>query len=222
MFQYFYNETLRKLTLAFGGLFDEIYVSKKMSNGESQKTRIPLSFIGKEKFIRRLEEASSISNNIKLETMLPRLAFEMVSLQYDPNRKVNKINKKIRSSGTGENTVYYQGYTEVPYNIRFDLHCFTRNVDDNLQIIEQIIPYFSPEFIVTVKMNNLDIDVDVPIVLTSTNFVGSADGDFLSRRSVISSMSFTAKAHIFGRIIESGSGIIKEVDLNIYEDDTLL
>lgn len=221
MFQYFYNETLRKLTLAFGGLFDEIYISKNMSNGQPQKTRVPLSYAGKEKFIRRIEEASSISNNVKLETMLPRLAFEMLSLQYDPSRKINKINKKFRSSGTGENTVYYQGYTEVPYNVRFDVHCFTRNVDDNLQVIEQIIPYFSPEFIVTLKMNNLDVDVDVPVVLTSTNFAGSSEGDFLTRRAVISTMSFNAKAYVFGRILESGSGIIKEVDINILEDDTL-
>lgn len=219
MFQHFYNETLRKLTLAFGGLFDEIYISKKMSNAEFQKIRVPLSYTGKEKFIRRLEEASSISNNVKLETMLPRLAFEMVQLQYDPSRKINKVNKKFKSVGSGENTVYYQGFTEVPYNIRFDLHCFTRNVDDNLQVVEQILPYFSPEFIVTLKMNNLDTEIDVPIILTSTNFVGSAEGDFLTRRAVISSMSFTAKAHIFGRILESGSGIIKEVDVNIFEDD---
>lgn len=215
MFQYFYNETLRKITLAFGGLFDEIYVSKNTSSGAIERTRVPLTYSGKEKYIRRLTEASSISSNVKIETLLPKIAFEMTTIQYDPSRKVNKINQRTRV--TGEN--YYKAHSEVPYNISFGLYVFSRNVDDNLQIIEQIIPYFSPEFIVTLKMNNLDTNIDVPIVLNSINFTDSAEGSMLDRRTVISSMDFTAKSHIFGRIKETTSGIIKEVDIDILEGD---
>lgn len=215
MFEYFYNETLRKITLAFGGLFDEIYVSKNTSTGNVERTRVPLTYSGKEKFVRRLTEASSISSNIKIETLLPKLAFEMVSLQYDPTRKVNKINQKSKSS----NSNYYKAYSEVPYNIRFGLYAFTRNVDDNLQIIEQIIPYFSPEFIVTLKMNNLDTNVDVPIILNGINFTDSSEGNMLDRRTVISSLDFTVKAYVYNRIKETNSGIIKEVDVNILEGD---
>lgn len=220
MFEYFYNETLKKLTLAFGGLFDEIFVSTTMSNGQVQKTRVPLTYSGKEKFIRRLTEASSISNNVKIETLLPRLAFEMGNLTYDPIRKVNKINRKHKTVGTGQNAVTYKEYSEVPYNIQFNLFCFTRSIEDNLQIIEQIIPYFSPEFIVTLKMNNLDTNIDVPIVLNGVNFSDTYEGDMNSRRVIISSMSFTAKAHIFGKIATGSSGIIKEANINIFEDET--
>jgi hypothetical protein len=219
MFEYFYNQTLRKLTLAFGGLFDEIYVSKDTSDGKIERTRVPLTYSGKEKFIRRINEASSISNNVKIETLLPKMAFEMTNLQYDPSRKVNKINKKFKSSLVNGETYTQQAYAEVPYNVQFSLYCFTRTVDDNLQIMEQILPYFSPEFIVTLKMNEVDTNIDVPIVLNTTNMTEQYEGDMTTRRSVISSFSFTAKAHIFSKV--SGFGIIKEIDINLLEDNTL-
>jgi T4-like virus Myoviridae tail sheath stabiliser len=219
MFQYFYNQTLRKLTLAFGGLFDEIYISKDTSDGKIERTRVPLTYSGKEKFIRRINEASSISSNVKIETLLPKMAFEMTTLQYDPTRKINKINKKFKSSLVNGETYTQQAYSEVPYNVQFSLYCFTRTVDDNLQIMEQILPYFSPEFIVTLKMNEVDTNVDVPIILNTTNMTEQYEGDMTTRRSVISSFSFTAKAHIFSRV--SGFGIIKEIDVNVLEDNTL-
>ena len=219
MFEYFYNQTLRKLTLAFGGLFDEIYVSKDTSDGKIERTRVPLTYSGKEKFIRRINEASSISNNVKIETLLPKMAFEMTNLQYDPARKVNKINKKFKSSLVNGETYTQQAYAEVPYNVQFSLYCFTRTVDDNLQIMEQILPYFSPEFIVTLKMNEVDTNIDVPIVLNTTNMTEQYEGDMTTRRSVVSSFSFTAKAHIFSKV--SGFGIIKEIDINLLEDNTL-
>jgi hypothetical protein len=219
MFQYFYNQTLRKLTLAFGGLFDEIYISKDTSDGKIERTRVPLTYSGKEKFIRRINESSSISSNVKIETLLPKMAFEMTTLQYDPTRKINKINKKFKSSLVNGETYTQQAYSEVPYNVQFSLYCFTRTVDDNLQIMEQILPYFSPEFIVTLKMNDVDTNVDVPIILNTTNMTEQYEGDMTTRRSVISSFSFTAKAHIFSRV--SDFGIIKEIDVNILEDNTL-
>lgn len=221
MFDYFYNETLRKLTLAFGGLFDEIFIQKRTPENAIEKVRVPLTYSSKEKFIRRLNEASSISNNVKIESYLPKMSFNMTNMSYDVLRKVNKINKKFRVTGTGENSKTYQGFTEVPYNVQFELGVYTRNVEDNLQIIEQIIPYFSPEFIVTLKMNNLDAHVDVPIVLTGIGFTDTYDGDFLSRRMVTSTLGFVAKAHLFAKVLESDSGIIKEVDVNVFEDDEL-
>jgi hypothetical protein len=221
MFDYFYNETLRKITLAFGGLFDEIYIEKKTPEDTIERVRVPLTYSSKEKFIRRLNEASSISNNVKIETYLPKMSFSMVNMGYDVSRKVNKVNRKFKVTGTGENSKTYQGFTEVPYNVQFEVGVYTRNVEDNLQIIEQIIPYFSPEFIVTLKMNKLDTHVDVPIVLTGINFTDTYDGDFLTRRMVTSNLNFIAKAHVFAKVLESGSGIIKEVDVNVFEDDEL-
>ena len=222
MFEYFYNQTLRKLTLAFGGLFDEIYVSKDTSDGKIERTRVPLTYSGKEKFIRRINEASSISSNVKIETLLPKMAFEMTNLQYDPARKVNKINKKFKSSLVSGVTFSQQAFAEVPYNVQFSLYCFTRTVDDNLQIMEQILPYFSPEFIVTLKMNEVDTRIDVPIVLNTTNMTEQYEGDMTTRRSVISSFSFTAKAHIFSKVSGlSSSGIVKGISFGLSEDNTL-
>jgi hypothetical protein len=218
MFQYYYNQTLRKLTLAFGGLFDEIFVSNKTSDGVDQKTNVPLTYCGKEKFIRRLTEASSISNNVKIESVIPRLGFEITNIQYDPERHVSKLNSKLRIDSEGGT---HRSYSGVPYNVQFGLYCYSRTIEDNLQIIEQILPYFSPEFIVTLKLNNLDVNVDVPIVLNNVSLNQTYEGDMSTRRSIISTLGFTAKAQIYGKINETGRGIIREADVNIFEDDTL-
>jgi hypothetical protein len=218
MFQYYYNQTLRKLTLAFGGLFDEIFVSNKTSDGVDEKTNVPLTYCGKEKFIRRLTEASSISNNVKIESVIPRLGFEITNIQYDPERHVSKLNSKLRIDSEGGT---HRSYSGVPYNVQFGLYCYSRTIEDNLQIIEQILPYFSPEFIVTLKLNNLDVNVDVPIVLNNVSLNQTYEGDMSTRRSIISTLGFTAKAQIYGKINETGRGIIKEADVNIFEDDTL-
>jgi hypothetical protein len=218
MFQYYYNQTLRKLTLAFGGLFDEIFVSNKTSDGVDEKTNVPLTYCGKEKFIRRLTEASSISNNVKIESVIPRLGFEITNIQYDPERHVSKLNSKLRIDSEGGT---HRSYSGVPYNVQFGLYCYSRTIEDNLQIIEQILPYFSPEFIVTLKLNNLDVNVDVPIVLNNVSLNQTYEGDMSTRRSIISTLGFTAKAQIYGKINETGRGIIREADINIFEDDTL-
>jgi hypothetical protein len=218
MFQYYYNQTLRKLTLAFGGLFDEIFVSNKTSDGVDQKTNIPLAYCGKEKFIGRLTGASSISNNVKIESVIPRLGFEITNIQYDPERHVSKLNSKLRIDSEGGT---HRSYSGVPYNVQFGIYCYSRTIEDNLQIIEQILPYFSPEFIVTLKLNNLDVNVDVPIVLNNVSLNQTYEGDMSTRRSIISTLGFTAKAQIYGKINETGRGIIREADVNIFEDDTL-
>jgi hypothetical protein len=218
MFQYYYNQTLRKLTLAFGGLFDEIFVSNKTSDGVDEKTNVPLTYCGKEKFIRRLTEASSISNNVKIESVIPRLGFEITNIQYDPERHVSKLNSKLRIDSEGGT---HRSYSGVPYNVQFGLYCYSRTIEDNLQIIEQILPYFSPEFIVTLKLNNLDVNVDVPIILNNVSLNQTYEGDLSTRRSIISTLGFTAKAQIYGKINETGRGIIREANVNIFEDDTL-
>lgn len=123
MFQYYYNQTIRKLTLAFGGLFDEIFIENKKSNGATERTNVPLTYSAKEKFVRRLTEASSISNNVKLETVLPILAFDITNIQYDSERHVSKLNTKLR----GNDGNIYSSYSGVPYNIQFGLYSFTRN-----------------------------------------------------------------------------------------------
>ena len=198
MFSHFYNESLRKLVVAFGSLFNEIYVVRKNKDGtENSKIKVPLIYSSKEKFIQRLEQQSGISDNTKIEVSLPRLGFDMTAIDYDPTRHLNKLNKRmLRTSGSPEK----ETFQEVPYNVSFSLFAYTRNMDDNLQILEQIVPYFSPEFIVTLNMNEIETKLDVPIVLGNVAVQETAEGNFLDRRILASTYSFTCKTRLYSKI----------------------
>jgi hypothetical protein len=198
MFTQFYNESIRKLVIGFGTLFDNIYISHKNSDGtEKERVRIPISYGPKEKFIRRIQESSSISDNTKVHITLPRLGFDLLSIIYDPLRKTNKLRKR-RTTPIDDDNQYKWNYNEVPYILSFGLYAFTRTMDDNLQIIEQIAPYFTPEFIVSLNINDINKRVDVPIVLNSISTVEDYEGDFDYRRSIISTFEFTAKTYVYG------------------------
>jgi len=213
MFSQFYNEAIRKLVIGFGSLFNDIKVIRKNTDGSTKESiRVPLSYGPKEKFIRRIQEQSSISDPTKTLITLPRLGFDITGLAYDPSRKTNKLRVTSAISTDGLNSSW--NYSEVPYIVSFGLYAFTRNQDDNLQIIEQILPYFTPEFIVTFKMNDVNTKVDVPIVLNSVSTVEEYEGDFDTRRNITSSFEFTAKTYVYGPIKTSKIILTSEVDIH--------
>jgi len=213
MFRYFYNESIRKIVVGFGSLFNDIHIARKDKNGdEVQRIRVPLTYGPKEKFIRRLEEQSSITDPPKNMITLPRLGFDMTGIQYDASRKINKLNKIIKRE-PGKNS--FSSFSESPFNLSFNLYVFTRNIDDNLQIVEQIVPYFSPEFIVSIKLNELNESLDVPIVLNDVSMQEEYEGDFSTRRAIISTLTFTCKTSIYQRIDE-GKIIVKS-NVNMFD-----
>ena len=210
MFTPFYNESLRKLVIAFGSLFNDL----KVTRSDGTVIRVPLSYGAKEKFIRRIEEASSITDNTDVGITLPRLGFEITSFSYDPQRKGNKLRKRFkRDSETG---LSHQ-FAEVPYNVTFGLYSFSRSMDDNLQIMEQILPYFTPEFNVTINMNTLNQKVDVPIVLGGVQTTEDYEGDFSNRRTILTTFDLTAKSYIYNRI-KTGK-VILESTIDIFGSD---
>ena len=175
MFTSFYNEAIRKVVIGFGSLFNDIKIIRKNSDGSTKESiRVPLSYGPKEKFIRRIQQMSSISDTTKVQVVLPTMGFNITGIAYDPSRKTNKLRTRRfqKSDGTAE-----FNYNEIPYNISFGLYSFSRNMDDNLQIIEQIVPYFSPEFIVTVKQNDINSKVDIPIILNGIDTQEEYEGD---------------------------------------------
>lgn len=211
----YYNESIRKIVIAFGSLFESVYVARYEADGtEKERIRVPLAYGGKEKFIMRLTQESSLSNNTKVQITLPKLGFEMTTMAYDPSRKLNRLNERSNVV----NGVYKSTFAEVPYNINFSLFAFTRNMDDMLQIVEQILPYFAPEYTVTVKMNDLHPTVDIPFVLNTSNISENYEGTFDTRRALIGTFEFTAKTYIYPQICGSTGGIIERTDINFYDD----
>ena len=138
----FYHETIRKVVIGFGTLFNDIHITRKDSSGNVQQSmKVPLAFGPKQKFLVRLREDPNIAKSVAIT--LPRIGFEIGAISYDPARKLNKI-QKVKKAGTSGNKVDTQ-YMPVPYNIDFELYAMSKNSDDALQIVEQILPYFQPE-----------------------------------------------------------------------------
>ena len=183
MFTQFYNESVRKMVIGFGSRFNDIRVIRKNADGTTKETiRVPLSYGPKEKFLRRIQESSSISDTTHTQITLPRLGFDITGFAYDPSRKGNKLRTRKGISDDGISAAW--NYNEVPYDISFGLYSFTRNQDDNLQVIEQILPYFTPEFIVTIKVNDVNNKIDIPIILNGVSTIEEYEGEFDTRRII--------------------------------------
>ena len=206
--QTFYNESLRKTVIAFGSLFNDIYISRKDSSGaDIQTLKVPLAYGPKQKFIIRLEADPGLDRAIAIT--LPRLGFEISGLEYDPSRKLNRIIKRRKVSTTEDKKLkqMQSQYTPVPYNLNFELFCMAKNSDDGIQIVEQIVPFFQPEYTVALKeVPEMDVVRDVPMVLNSTNYEDNYTGDFTERRAIIYTFNFTAKAYVYGPVTTVTSG----------------
>lgn len=210
----FSHDVLRKYIILFGTLFNNIYINRHDNTGETIQTlKVPLSYGPKEKYLARLEGNPDLLNKVAIT--VPRISFEMVSLEYDPDRKLNTLNRKVKNNR-------YQ-YQPVPYNMQFQMSILVKNAEDGTKIVEQILPYFTPEWTASIHLIPAmeDDPWDVPIILDSISTEDTYEGDFQTRRAIIWTLNFTMKGYVFGPSKRIGSGdgtdggIIKYVDVNI-------
>ena len=214
---YFYNESMRRMTIGFGQIFNNIQIKRKNDAGKVIQTiRVPLAYGPKEKFLVRLDQQSSL-NNREFAITLPRMGFEISNISYDPTRKLTRIQRFKRVKANKDGKVLDFNYTPVPYNISYNLFSFTASAEAGLQIIEQILPFFQPDFTVTINaIPSLDIKRDIPIILNSVNYEDTYTGDFTTRRAVIYTLNFTAKTYLFGP--STSQKVIKTVQTDQYSD----
>ena len=203
--QYFYNETIRKTIIAFGSLFNDVYIERKDSAGVAIQTlKVPLAYGPKQKFIIRLEGDPGLDQKVAIT--LPRIGFEINGLDYAPERKLNRIikKKKVQEATDDKLKSMLTQYSPVPYNIGFEMFVMARNSDDGIQIVEQILPFFQPEYTVSIKeVPQMDTIRDVPIVLNNISYEDTYEGDFTTRRAIIYTFNFTAKTYVYGPVISS-------------------
>jgi len=216
--QRFYWGTTRKAIVAFGNMFNSITIDRRDADGNSVETlKIPLAYVPKQKFLARIQQQPSLDDR-PVQVVLPRMSFEMMSLAYDFSRKISPLqqNRAINSSA---NTLDTQ-YAPTPYNIQVALYIYAKNQDDGLQIVEQILPYFNPDYNLTMKtIPQMGIKNDLPILLEGISFEDTYEGDFADRRSIIWTLSFTMKLNYYGPI--NRQGVIKKVVTNTYNDVAL-
>ena len=213
--QQFYHETIRKMVVSFGTIFNNIQIVKKNSSGQiTQSMKVPLAYGPKQKFLTRIREDASLNKSTAIT--LPRLAFEISSISYDPARKLNRITKLKKVSSSSKSKLESQ-FMPVPYNMDFQLFVMSKSGDDALQIIEQILPFFQPEYTITINDNtDMNQKRDVPIVLSGIDYEDNYEGDFISRRAIIYTLSFTTKFYLYGPVTKQS--VIKRVQVDQYTD----
>lgn len=212
--QTFYFSTLRKYVTLFGTLFNNIYIIRTDAQGnETAYIRVPITYSPKEKMLARLNADPNIDRQIAT-LPLPLMAFEMTDIQYDPNRKLNTVNRLVKKDTTNPDILKYQ-YTPVAYNIGFKLYVYVKNAEDGTKIIEQILPYFTPDWTTTVKLiPEMDVKMDIPVILEKVSQEDSYDGSFDKRRALIWTLDFTLKGYVYGPV--KTSKIIKYTNTVFY------
>lgn len=213
MFEYFYHEIFRKTVIGFGTLFNNVTIRKTNSSGDIVSIlKVPLAYGPTQKFLARLDQNPNI--NAPTSLSLPRMSFEMNGLIYDPSRKTTStqtfISQKLSSATTAKKT-----FMPVPYNMRFELSIMSKTNEDALEIIEQILPYFQPQYNITINLvDEIGEKRDIPIVLEGISMSDDYEGDFTTRRALVYTLNFTAKTYLFGPV-GSGAGLIKSATVDI-------
>jgi hypothetical protein len=208
----FYNRTIRKIVVAFGTVFNDIYVVRYTKDGLTAKEtiKVPLNWGAKEKYITRITSDPSLTKSIA--TTVPRISFEMTGMSYDSSRKLPTT---VRNFSANNATTVNAQYVPVPYNFDFSLSIYVRNTEDGTQILEQILPFFTPDFSVTVDFIPLmDPKYDMPIILNSVSNETTYEGDMMETRMIIWNLEFTAKSHIWPPV-KTGK-IINVANTNLY------
>ena len=192
---HFYNQTVKKAVSVFGTLFNNIKIVKP---GKAE-IRVPIAYGPAQKFLTRLQDAGADTDRIALK--LPRMSFEINSMEYDAERALNKMNKVTSSRGETSNKTVFQG---APYNIGFTLTLIGKDQDSVLQILEQILPTFRPEYTISIKdMITTGKSMDVPVILNSVTLEDDYEGDYTSRRVITYALDFTMKVNFVGSVVDS-------------------
>tara|TARA_B100000085_G_scaffold105203_1_gene95797 strand:- start:1291 stop:2292 length:1002 start_codon:yes stop_codon:yes gene_type:complete len=213
MFEYFYNEILRRTIISFGTLFNNISIKHTDSSDDVVSVvKVPLAYGPTQKFLARINQSPDLNKPFAIT--LPRMSFEFIGLTYDPSRKVTTTQQfKVKDPNDGTETK--KSYMPVPYNMQFELSIMSKLNDDALQIVEQILPYFQPAYNLTVELvETIKEKRDIPVVLENITMQDDYEGDFSQRRVLLYTLRFTAKTYLFGPTSTATKDIIKKATVS--------
>ena len=212
---HFYHATTRKAVAIFGTLFNNLKVIRKDGSGNVlNQIKVPLAYGPTQKFLARIDAITGSDASMAIK--LPRVAFEITSLALDSTQKLQKRNQVVENHASDANKKKTLNHI-VAYDIGVSLYILAKNQDDGLQIMEQILPYFQPEYTVTITpVEGFQYKQDVPIVLQSVSIQDDYEGDFITRRALIYQLDFNMKMKYFGPTTDQG--VIKEINIDFNED----
>ena len=216
---HFYHSKTKKAVALFGRLFNNIYVIRQNSSGAViSQLKVPLSYAPKQKYLERIRENPSLTDDTQVAIKLPRLSFEITSIAYDPTRQLTKVGNFTTTSSTGDATKRQKFFTPVPYTINFQLNAYAKSQDDALQIIEQIIPTFNPQYALTIKpfaTEYPEFKEDIQVIIQGVSFSDDFEGAMEQRRTIIYSMDFEMKLSYHGPIADTS--IIRDAKAKIFD-----
>ena len=226
---YFYNSTIRKYVALFGTYFNQLELRRTSTDGTlNQRQIVPISYGPYQKILARLEQDPTLQGGATQDAFgqptagqpfamtLPRMAFELTSFTYDAERKVSptrKLRKKVVDVENGGRRFVYSG---TPYNMGFSLYIMAKYNEDAVKCLEQILPFFNPEFTSTVNLIPGLEAIDIPLILNDVASEDIYEGAFTQRRSVLYTLNFTMKGWFFGP--ERDKSVIKFIDTRLATD----
>ena len=212
---YAYHRIIRKLVVAFGNVFNNISIARYDADGvEQEHFLVPIVYGSKEKYVSRLEGDPELDK--KVQITLPLMSFQMTDMSYDASRKLNTNQRLTHPNGADTLAVY----NPVPFNFDFDLYAYVRNIEDGAQLMEKILPFFTPDYTIAVNLiPEMGIVKQLPLILNDVSHEIDYEGDYNSKiRSVIWTLRFTVKGYLYGAISEPK--IIKRSITNIINGAT--
>jgi len=209
----YYHETIRKYVAVFGTLFNDINIQRKNSSGVvTEQIKVPIAYEAKDKMLLRVRRGSKADESVGIS--LPRMGFDLNAIVYDPTRKLNTLGQTYAANNATNSTTLLKQYNPVPYNFDFTLSAMVDNSEDGAQIFEQIVPFFTPEFTVSVNLvPSMNIKPDITIILNDVSIEDSYEGELVIRREIIWTLNFMLKGYIYPDV-KSGS-ITKSVIVNL-------
>jgi hypothetical protein len=219
MFGTFYNHhQIRRFLLAFGSFFDKLEVRRTDAAGkEIQRLVVPIEYADKERWFSRLASDPEFLRGVS--GVSPRMAYNITSIAYDPARKLNSLNNlSFLTTTTDLGNSLYRMYVGVPYTLTFDLHLLSKTQQDGLQVLEQILPYFTPDLTFTIQtIPELQVIDQVPLTLLSLSESDSFDGDMTHRRQIVWTLTFAMKVFFYGPVRNQRR--IEQVQVDIFGDE---
>jgi hypothetical protein len=201
--QTFYHGHIRKYVILFGTLFNDIYINRVGSAGDQVATiKVPIAYSPKDKLIVRTDQDPLLTRPFSV--VYPRMGFELTSLNYSPTRKLSTVKKGyIKQDPNNDQRLKYL-YNPVPYDMSFSLYIAVKNTEDGTRILEQILPYFTPDWTTTINLiPELDVKLDIPTVLINVTSEDIYEGNFTERRSLVWTLDFTMHGYVFGPVKKS-------------------
>jgi hypothetical protein len=209
----FYHQSIRRYVIMFGNMFNDLVVRRYDAAGTNVGAiAVPLSYAPKEKFLVRITQDPALDQQVAIQ--LPIMSFEMTTLNYDGTRRLNAHNRNVKVT-TDEDKLDFN-YAPVPYDLQFNLYAYVRNADDGAQILEQIVPYFGPEWTNSLRIiPQTSITQDIPTILNTVSIEDAYEGDFETRRALIYTFDFTVKAYFYGPVRRQGIIKRSQIDFGI-------